>query len=493
MFNSTIDNHAVLDQVVEAELKIVAWAVENNISFSAVDKLMAVINQLDPGSVILQKMKLGRTKTTAVVEGVFAETQHAELVATMKRRNFSLLIDESTDLTNKKTLAMVVRICLETLSGSLQVRDMIYKVLEISAADHKTIFDAIVAEFEKDGIDYRKLLKGFGSDGAAVMMGSKHSVMALLKKECPDIVVIKCSCHSLALCASHACEKLPNYAEQLLRDIYSYISNSPKRASEFSMIQEILELKPLKMLHPAATRWLSLESVVKRVLERFEELELFFSFQSNNDQNATAKRILNHLQDPMTKLILFFLSYILPLINNLNRLFQSESPEYTSIHQETMSFFMTLIRNVCHANYITQANDFFDNFENHLKPDQEVYVGIAVEEAIKSVNGRAGFPLIKSFLSNIFMLPHSSAAVERIFSQFNANKTKVRNRINIFTFFRLIFHCKYLFNEDAVSNPFVNARRTATILAISSGHKFPFLIRHQQSAIVEPNPGEGNL
>ncbi|XP_058828537.1 uncharacterized protein LOC131688348, partial [Topomyia yanbarensis] len=321
-----------------------------------------------PNSKVLAKLKLGRTKTTAIVGGVLAEEQHDELVSKMKERSFSLIVDESTDIKATKTLAMVVRICNVGEKGDCEVRDVFYAAVSLGAADHKTIYNAIIEQFRKDGIPYKNRLKGFASDGAAVMMGGSNSVLRLLKIDCPDLVIIKCTCHSLALCASYACGKIPDYLEQLLRDIYSYVSNSPKRASEFDMIQEILELKPLKMLHPSVTRWLSLEAVVKRCLVRFSELILFFNVQYNIDKNQTASRILSYLQDAMTKPLLLFLEYILPQINRLNRMFQSEKPEFTMMHNELKEFYLTILTNICEESYVkslSQAN--FKDFEKHLK------------------------------------------------------------------------------------------------------------------------------
>lgn len=223
-------------------------------------------------------------------------------------------------------------------------------------------------QFVDDGIDYKQRLVGFGSDGASVMMGSERSVMRLLKNDCPELIVIKCSCHSLALCASYACEKLPSYLEQLMRDIYSYLSCSPKRSKEFAMIQSILEVQPLKILHPSATRWLSLESVIKRNNERFAELVMFFSFQANSDNNQTAKRILCHLNDPMTKPLLLFLEYVLPVINRVNRIFQSESPEFPNMYNEIKSLLVILLSNICDSQYLKKINDFSAlDFEQNLQ------------------------------------------------------------------------------------------------------------------------------
>lgn len=95
--------------VTEAELKISGWAVENNISFAAVDKLTDLLKTIDPDSELLSRITLGRTKATAVINGVMAEVQHDNLVEMMRKSNFSLIIDESTDIGAVKTLVMVIR------------------------------------------------------------------------------------------------------------------------------------------------------------------------------------------------------------------------------------------------------------------------------------------------------------------------------------------------------------------------------------------------
>ncbi|EDS35982.1 26S protease regulatory subunit 6a [Culex quinquefasciatus] len=64
----------------------------------------------------------------------------------------------------------------------------------------------------------------------------------------------------MALAASYACRNIPSNVEQMCRDVYSYLSASPLRTSRFDEIQVLLDYKPAKMLHPSATRWLSLEA-----------------------------------------------------------------------------------------------------------------------------------------------------------------------------------------------------------------------------------------
>lgn len=102
----------------------------------------------------------------------------------------------------------------------------------------------------------------------------------------PNIFVLKCICHSFALCASNACCKLPHFIETVTRDIHNYFANSPKRISEFKAFQDFCNVKAHKILHPAQTRWLSLLSVVERILEQYNALVLFFTDMCYNNPNV---------------------------------------------------------------------------------------------------------------------------------------------------------------------------------------------------------------
>lgn len=76
----------------------------------------------------------------------------------------------------------------------------------------------------------------------------------------------------------------------------------------------------MKILHPSQTRWLSLEAVVKRVLECFAALKLYFSSLDIDPK----KDISDILEKTSTKANLKFLKFILSYVNKLNRIFQSE-------------------------------------------------------------------------------------------------------------------------------------------------------------------------
>lgn len=74
---------------------------------------------------------------------------------------------------------------------------------------------------------------GISSDGANLMQGMHHSVVALFKKDIPHLFSLRCLSHSLALCASKAAEKLRNGLEKFLKSVYMYLKYSSKRTQKF--------------------------------------------------------------------------------------------------------------------------------------------------------------------------------------------------------------------------------------------------------------------
>ncbi|KAG5876894.1 hypothetical protein JTB14_003218 [Gonioctena quinquepunctata] len=126
----------------------------------------------------------------------------------MEIRKCSVVVDESTDISQTKTMEVVVRMNDE-LSCDIIDQLLCLPTIEDSSALGLTNF------FVNNEIPYKDNMIDFAADGTNVMMGKDHYLQSLLKRYYPDIFVLKCTCHSLALIASHACEKLPTEIENL--------------------------------------------------------------------------------------------------------------------------------------------------------------------------------------------------------------------------------------------------------------------------------------
>jgi len=150
----------------------------------------------------------------------------------------------------------------------------LFDLIDLASSTAEALYESVCRAFEKESIPLSII--GFAADTTNAMFGEHNSAASRLKETIPHIYLMKCICHSAHLCASHACEKLPRTAEDLLRDIYDYFCHSAKRQSESKELQYFTETEPHKLLQPSQTRWLSLHSSVSRVIEQWDTLLRYF-------------------------------------------------------------------------------------------------------------------------------------------------------------------------------------------------------------------------
>lgn len=137
----------------------------------------------------------------------------------------------------------------------------------MDSSSAEAIFNTIRNHITELDISIQNLI-GLAADNAAVMMG-KHTgdgVQARFKQILPNIFVLGCICHSFHLCSFAAAKKLPRSLEDFIREIYNYFSNSSNRMAKLNEFQVFVNLKPHKLLHPAQTRWLSLQVNLSEIL-----------------------------------------------------------------------------------------------------------------------------------------------------------------------------------------------------------------------------------
>ncbi|EFA13075.1 Zinc finger protein 862-like Protein [Tribolium castaneum] len=240
-------------QIKEAELKIEMFIVEHNLPFSLVDHLSELFNSICPDCKICKKLAFKRKKATQLCTSVIGSTCQRDLVNDLRNGHFSLILDETTDISTSKSLAVIARTVKKA-----KISDRFLDLIKVESATAKSLFEALkISVFEGHNIPFSNMI-GFGADNCSVMMGDVNGLKALFQKENASIVTIGCTCHSFHLCASYACEKLPSTVEQFCRDIYNYFSNSSKRSMKLKECEIFCDEKPHRLLRPSQTRWLSL-------------------------------------------------------------------------------------------------------------------------------------------------------------------------------------------------------------------------------------------
>lgn len=129
-------------------------------------------------------------------------------------------------------------------------------------------------------------------------------------------------------------KKIAIVYRKIVSEHIHFFSRSPKRVSELKEFQEYCSVAPHKILGICSTRWLSLEGVVLRIVEQWDSLKLYFISCVYEVQGISAGVIAEDMTSQM-KCYFLFLTYFLPIANNLNKEFQAESSRlpylYTSI------------------------------------------------------------------------------------------------------------------------------------------------------------------
>ncbi|XP_050715070.1 uncharacterized protein LOC126997893 [Eriocheir sinensis] len=194
---------------------------------------------------------MNRTKCTEMVQK-FGNHIKDDLVQQLRDNPFSLIIDESTDISTTKCLTVLVKY-FDPNEGKIKTRLLdLLNVYEGQSANvgssGESLFNMIMHTLNSQQIPINNFV-GLEADGASNIMGEFNSLTSRLRQHIPSIRIFKCICHSIHLCASEAARMLPRQCKDLIRNIFTNFSHSAKRKYEFMQFQTLFSLKPHKLLH----------------------------------------------------------------------------------------------------------------------------------------------------------------------------------------------------------------------------------------------------
>ena len=196
--------------------------------------------------------------------------------------------------------------------------------LEITLAMHVAcqLYQHVQDFFKAINIDLGNCI-AMGTNGAANLCGRHHSLYALMKKDFPNLTLVKCLCHSLHLACSHASEELPSTVEYLLRETFCWFSRSSLRQQSYMDMYKLISngQQPLHLIPLSATRWLARSRCVKRILDQWESLKLHFQIASTSCDKYVSRQLHAMYSDHVNELYLTFLK---PLLCEFKRFYSSE-------------------------------------------------------------------------------------------------------------------------------------------------------------------------
>ena len=199
----------------------------------------------------------------------------------------SLIIDESTDVSQDKMLAVCVRY-FSKKSNSI-VTTFLKMIPLGESATSEAIGKATCKVIKDFHLAIEKLI-GIEVDGCSTMVGAHHSLATYFRDLVPHIVIFKCVCHSLQLAASKASDTMPAHLDFMVRESYNWFSHSPKRLLQYRELRKcITDEVPLKLRQLSATRWMSRYECIRRIIDQWDALKLCFQIASSDVKCYTAR------------------------------------------------------------------------------------------------------------------------------------------------------------------------------------------------------------
>lgn len=95
--------------------------VEHNVAFYTTDHLISLLKNICIDSKIVHDLSLARSKCTNIVKEIIAKQEIEKIIEILQTRRFSILIDESTDIGDKKLMCVLVQF----LSSDKKVKTII--------------------------------------------------------------------------------------------------------------------------------------------------------------------------------------------------------------------------------------------------------------------------------------------------------------------------------------------------------------------------------
>ena len=218
------------EKSLRAEIKLTAMLASRNLAFLLTDFSTPLMKQVFEDSSIAKNMSLNRHRAAQIIREVLGPAHKERLKEILKKKVFSVIIDESTDISCESKMVVVVRYedpDLKKICESVWDLILIYES-EYDLANAGQLFFKLIRSFTDQDIPVNHIIS-FLADSCSVMFGSSHSLSTRLNDLLQNILLIKCNCHLEHLCARDAVNADAFDSIKLIHEIHNYFSSSSKR------------------------------------------------------------------------------------------------------------------------------------------------------------------------------------------------------------------------------------------------------------------------
>ena len=288
-----------------------------------------------------------------------------EVVKRVKEaKAFSILMDETTDLSHKEQVCCMVRYVLVTDEGKptekIEVEERMLSLEETADTTGEHLTDLLLSKLKENGLDVMDVV-GQAYDGGANMRGKNKGVQTRIQSINPRALYTYCYAHNLnrsLVNAVSATEKKGEPTEcrdcfALIELVYSFVEGSAARHALFLKEQEKLAGPGRRLLHLkglSETRWNCRAESLRRLKNPVVLQSIVAVVEDVRDTTSdgvirgTAIGLLNSLRDRKFLTTLVALSPVMDLVDAVCSVLQSPQLDLISAQVQISSLKQELTR-----------------------------------------------------------------------------------------------------------------------------------------------------
>jgi hypothetical protein len=202
-------------------------------------------------------------------------------------------IDETTDRSVKSQMILFYKYYLDGI-----LYEECAGIEQLPNGKAQTVMAALMHHLQKDGICITKVTF-FGTDGAAVMVGSKKGVHKRISQLNANVIGYHCALHRWSLVCKHAAADIPKlqYFFDNFEALARHFSFSATRRWELHNHQRNLDIKEQELVEACFTRWLTHDKLTEALHESLSAvvLQLRDDVASDKADNVQAVGFLSFL------------------------------------------------------------------------------------------------------------------------------------------------------------------------------------------------------
>lgn len=293
---------------------------------------------------------------------------------------FSILVDETMDISKLEQLSICVRYALEE-NNIYSLKEDFLCFIDVEKTTGEALAGEILSALRALNIDCDYLV-GQGYDGAAAMKGSFNGVQAIIREKYPEALYVHCCSHSLNLALCHACKiSAVRNCIGTIKAVGNFFRSSAKRTKllKENIKAEFPESKWTTLIPMCETRWVEnhdglirFREIYKCLVSTLEEL----SYDSDTEVSSKSLSFLKSILCSEFIISLCSLALIFSYTLTVCKLLQSPSCDLFSA--------MEHIENI-HTTFKNVRKNIEENFSK---------IFLSASELLKNVNEEIRLPRI---------------------------------------------------------------------------------------------------